>query len=595
MARCGCSGVCACLVRGGAGVEVQGNGSPGSPYIVSFVGGDPASCKAVMTCVSGALGPGLAWNAQTGRIQVKISGDAGNGTVFGSDNGIYSSGGGGGGSDLWPTTTVENLPASGMVLGNSGAAFMLPFNTVASTNYAVQQKVDAITTLTCSSWDGQSLVVQYLDNRLATRTNLLSTVPDNQTAWKANSSTYTTLTLVNGTQNPNWQWQDIPGYPKAMGWYGFMSGEEKQMTLQEQLHIVAGRIVVFVVVTSALDADAAVQAIQQEGAQKWTVVQGNSVDALATAKSAGLKTCFVALHAADVPDKTVLKDYDFALLSATGWTDAELTDVIGAGNKVILGGASRQVDMKRSKTLGAMGVESGDPVYTRGNTADYRRFTDAWAWADKAYGQLSRENYDTFSVIGGNVSAYPQAWDGTAGIQLAPWFEPSAWRASYLLGWLCPVVETSYEVTFQMQFAYAGTAPAGPLGGLAICCDTDEATTTRFTDPDNMARIVRNGGYYVQKRIAGDLLVYCAPNRTGPFKSVTQAATPIASTEWRYYTVRVEPAGLTFIEMKLDGTVLATLSFPDTEFRGGYLHLMKENSGFDFELSFRAMSFTNLT
>lgn len=44
MARCGCSSDCSCAVRSGAGARVVGNGTPGSPYIVSvLVDPDPAN------------------------------------------------------------------------------------------------------------------------------------------------------------------------------------------------------------------------------------------------------------------------------------------------------------------------------------------------------------------------------------------------------------------------------------------------------------------------------------------------------------------------------------------------------------------------
>lgn len=38
MARCGCGSTCACVVIGGDGVDVTGNGQPGNPYVVTASG-----------------------------------------------------------------------------------------------------------------------------------------------------------------------------------------------------------------------------------------------------------------------------------------------------------------------------------------------------------------------------------------------------------------------------------------------------------------------------------------------------------------------------------------------------------------------------
>lgn len=40
MARCRCSTLCSCAIEAGANVTVTGNGSQGSPYVVSATGGD---------------------------------------------------------------------------------------------------------------------------------------------------------------------------------------------------------------------------------------------------------------------------------------------------------------------------------------------------------------------------------------------------------------------------------------------------------------------------------------------------------------------------------------------------------------------------
>ena len=120
MARCGCGGTCSCVVEGEAPIQVSGNGSPQNPYVVSF--GEPGEgCSAVAECVGQAAGPGLVYDEGSGLLQVKISGDDGNATRFGSDGGIYTPG------EDAPVPTacyrsVDGLPAAPSVVGADALA-----------------------------------------------------------------------------------------------------------------------------------------------------------------------------------------------------------------------------------------------------------------------------------------------------------------------------------------------------------------------------------------------------------------------------------------------------------------------------------------
>lgn len=86
MARCGCQGGCSCALEGSGAVEISGNGSSNSPFVVGI---DLATLL--------QAGPGITYDPATGTISVALSLDAGNATTFGSDDGVFTFSGGSGG------------------------------------------------------------------------------------------------------------------------------------------------------------------------------------------------------------------------------------------------------------------------------------------------------------------------------------------------------------------------------------------------------------------------------------------------------------------------------------------------------------------
>lgn len=86
---CDCQG-CTCIVQGGPGITVGGNGSQSSPYTINAWGTNGAvSCDEFRTCIS--PGPGIAYDSTTGVVSARPSGDAGNTIVYAADGGLYSS------------------------------------------------------------------------------------------------------------------------------------------------------------------------------------------------------------------------------------------------------------------------------------------------------------------------------------------------------------------------------------------------------------------------------------------------------------------------------------------------------------------------
>lgn len=101
MARCGCSGTCACSFQPGTGIAIAGTGSASDPIIISATG--TVDCATVRPCIS--AGDGAEYDPVTGVIEARLSTDVGNQIVFGGDGGLYNAGGGGGGGLVAVATT----------------------------------------------------------------------------------------------------------------------------------------------------------------------------------------------------------------------------------------------------------------------------------------------------------------------------------------------------------------------------------------------------------------------------------------------------------------------------------------------------------
>lgn len=87
MARCGCgsSTSCQCVVQGdGSTTSVAGDGSAGSPYVVSATG------TAAITSVTDTDSVDLTLTGSALSADVLLSGDAGNATIFGTDGAVFT-------------------------------------------------------------------------------------------------------------------------------------------------------------------------------------------------------------------------------------------------------------------------------------------------------------------------------------------------------------------------------------------------------------------------------------------------------------------------------------------------------------------------
>lgn len=130
---------------------LTGAGTAGNPYIltsavkISPVAGNVVTtdangllvtCESIQDCVGAAFDDGLIYDDVANQMRVRISADAGNTTVIGSDGGVYSTGGGGGGGLAFVSTAdtpcidltgngVAGTPLSAAPILNAAAGNLL--------------------------------------------------------------------------------------------------------------------------------------------------------------------------------------------------------------------------------------------------------------------------------------------------------------------------------------------------------------------------------------------------------------------------------------------------------------------------------------
>jgi hypothetical protein len=137
MARCGCDGACACVLSVDASLNLTGNGSVDSPWLLKAV----PDCDATMACIDGRADEPMEVNA--GRLSVKVSTDSGQVLTTGTDGGLLVPGVTAGASHVgntdsvslagtgisgdpilatWLGAQLNNVPDTGVQLSGDGTA-----------------------------------------------------------------------------------------------------------------------------------------------------------------------------------------------------------------------------------------------------------------------------------------------------------------------------------------------------------------------------------------------------------------------------------------------------------------------------------------
>lgn len=599
MARCGCAAGCSCLVVGSSPLVVTGNGSPGAPFTVSISYGGKTGCAGIAACVGANLGPGLTYDLATSNIQALVSRDADNGLTFGSDNGLYASGTGGGGGGPTCQKSVASLPLAPKVAGAwSMAGLMGPYNSPYQVDYCVANGIDIVHFTTCATSDGVAFISEYDTGQLAeTRCSVYETGPVRYT----DSATVQSIWNYAGDLN-----DPYPGPGRGTsgdrapgsGWYGWLAPNYFQWTLPQLLARLGGKSVALADCRDAGEPDnveadnvqAALRAVRDYCAQKWTMIGVQSLANASTVLNAGVEAIMM-VKGPDTGWGTTALPYTVASLLAAGvkwvalshyYANSVFTAYKNAGINVLMWGASRHSDRTRLEGLGIRGFLGHDPVYTRGPAvSDYRKTRDPWSRRRMGNGQLTHVT-DQTGVVGPDVRGYHRhpgsgALGALEGLMLPARWGNGGGSPNVLCGWECPLQNpTSYTISVEMQYDTVPTGTTAKLG-LLFGMATDEG---RFGwngadgNPLNMpAR--RNSCYRAFQRVNGEigLGVFAAD---GTYTDLQVVSSPAVSADvWNTYLLTVTPTQLTFRRTTGTGGVY-TVTAAHSTFRGGYFAVEKE-------------------
>lgn len=415
MARpCGCAGECGCTILGVNGISASGTGTVRDPKLIGLA--NPitgAGCDAIMGCVGSHVGSGLRYDPSGKTVAARISGDAGNGIVFGSDSGLYASGAGGGGGG--GGVTVDSLPAANIIGGTYGAGFAQwpegPIETYQAAMAMDDLKVVHVPVRRSAEGYLAAMHHRSLGNYNWRYSGVLTTVLDlkmMQGVWW----------LPGGDPRLNVETGDVT-HDDQGGYFGHGWRDTKGVVrLSDVFGLVQNRKVLYLeckdlgasvsdTVDPAYSLSLIQQQIRQYGAQKAVIVgierpttlDATDLDAINTWMT-NLKNDGVAIAAhitssaqaaQHTPASLVAAGYTWALFSyaLADTSPATITAYRDAGLQVMLYGGHRQYHWNLQANLGLRGMLCVDPVYCAGKTSyfRYRKVTSQWSWTAPDYGR----------------------------------------------------------------------------------------------------------------------------------------------------------------------------------------------------------------
>ncbi|MFG2225396.1 hypothetical protein [Streptomyces sp. NPDC048644] len=601
MARCGCSGSCSCVVRGAAPITVTGNGSVQQPYLISLGQDGQTGCEAITACVAQNLGPGLTYDKGTGKIQAKLSRDAGQTLRFGSDGGLLDTAGGAPSPESCGRT-IDSLPAAPDVIGAYALAGLHnPYSSPYGVDYCVAHQVDIIGMSVATTADDVGVVADYDDCKITDgRSSIYVTQDIRQLSAGTVASTYNYAGDVNDPisyQRP----QGAPRSDRRGGWYGWLAQRYHQPLLTDMLRRIGGKSVAMLQchpsdtaeVSEAVNIRGAIRAVLQECAQPWAIIAVRELESATTVTHAGITTCIVPPLATTYASKTVPIPAADVVASGATWVildDLYHNSVFKAykdvGLQVLMWGNSRQGWKARAASLGLRGMYVLDPVYCRGPQEggyDYRAEYDPWEHRRMGTGQLTyRTDHRDVLSTGGYVRGRTDAAE--QGLILPANFGDGQGRPSVLVGWLCPLKDpTDYTITWAMRWnSLPGAGAQAAKMGLLFGAETDldpyawaqnnaELNPLKYpVGPQTM--------YRAYQRTTGEIGLAKWPSATDPVEYLATKSTPaIAANVWNDYELRVQPDKITFTRITADGT-RHTVTTADTQYRGSFFFLEKEES-----------------
>lgn len=560
------------------------------------------SCDAVMSCIADNLGRGLEYNEETRQIDLRLSTDSDNAATIGTDDGFFSPTVTGPGDMVW-LKTVAALPAD-VVAAASASNLVGPATAPHMLEYCIANGIDIHSVPVHMLADGT--VIEQIGGA-ATSVTTYTDNPGGIDSMYTSSLTLQHLTYDAGTRvNPT---SRNSGAPAALltpdgGWGGFFAPTFKPRTIDELLRQARGRIVVELLVQRLSitpeeierTIEATVAAVVAAGAQEWVIIQVPALlddesqapinDWIPIVTAAGIAAGVNATAENLMPDpftaaEIVASGAEWVMVvspgSASGVTDARITELVTAGLEVSVTTTARQFWTTHAFGLGARVVRSPDAVYSRGprgvaGDLNYRQvFLPGVA--------VKAANTGGMTPVSDTTTAM---WDiGFARNDLpGRWFpEQYAWsgaisriRNGQLLGNICPVPDPlNYRIEVRVRReTFAGTnnrtvglfvavpddRDVSHLVGSAVNVNADgyvAALNTRTTGTTMILQRVTNG-------VATTL------------GSITTGTVTWVANVWITLAINVTPTGLTFTAT--NGALTNTITSGDLTWRGAYAHYL---------------------
>lgn len=498
MARCGCNDE-AVVVQAGKGIKVEEETQINlTTYTVSFDG-------------TQVVGPGLLWDPQAQRLQVKLAATD-PGLAFDGTGGLYNTRDGSETPRPSFGATVAALEArqaqQDVVAGALGAGYMIkPAGTRGSVEYGVQRGIDAMHLPVRMLYDGTP-VVAY-DERVGQHTNIASQYVLDQDVQR-----WRIVQNEPGLWYPDFQNEQEELDPQR-GWFGYLERNETGLLSLADVFDIVGNSAVLLLQLAfpAFDRsswtwtserpptpqqidrflDRLRVLIQRYGLTDSVVVMSTTPH---VPDGAGgnrpVLDPFTNVSIRSGPVLTSPEDAEYYQLDGDNWSAAwtwavcdlalpneTIQTYTQGGIHTLISTVQRQyLHQMRVVPSGALGVVSADPEYYAGQlpshpTASnyaYRKARSTWVFNTIDNGVLPPNDApgNEACAFRGLLRREPE---GPYGLGPAMWQTNGA--PYYVLqGWLCPIAADSYTLEFAI---HPLTIPAGGYAAVAFCVNTDHA------------------------------------------------------------------------------------------------------------------------
>ncbi|WP_432051838.1 hypothetical protein [Streptomyces xiamenensis] len=579
---------------------VSGNGSPLNPYVVGIQHGGEEGCDAITACVGDNLGPGLGYDAGTGRIQARL--EPGGGMTFGPSGGLATTGGGGGGGDSCNRSIGQLPPAPDVVGADRLAGLVNPFNSPFGVDYCITHQVDIVGALLCATADGTAWVA---DTEAGDVSDARTSLYVSQHASILASDTIASATSYAGDPDDPYMAEGMSRGDRRGGWYGWLAPNYQHMMVTDLLERIGGRAVAMLHChavtaanvpdeTAAATVQAAIRAVLQHCAQDWAIIATRRLVDVSTVQNSGLVAALASPQPAQWGETTL--PWPVADVTAAGvqwmlldryYADEVFEAYRDAGVQVLMWGATRHVHRQRVADLGIRGGYGGDPVYYRGpDVHDYRMTWDPWTHRRFGVGQLTHAT-DRRSVIGPQVRGYTQGVPPTSpqpenvqGLVLPPNFGRQHGSPAALAGWYCPVWDPQeYRIEVEAKFLEINRVRRNKLSILFGAVTDEEPYQWPADDPavnpEGFSAVSLNC-YRAWQRATGDIGIGIWVD--GEFSTLAEIATPEPAVgAWSSYELLVTPSSIRWRRTAANGQTY-TVTAADTTHRGGYFWIEKEES-----------------